>query len=130
MSEELREVLGAIGEMEERLTGKVNGCKDEIAANRLALSKAEGRLHGKIGVVDQKVEDHIDWEEKRYAAEEKKDEAQNKEIKEIKDCVGTLKIATAVNKTKIGLLSILGGSGTFGLLAAIKSFFSSTPPPQ
>lgn len=126
----LKAVLDAVNAMEDRIGTKLDDCKKEIANNRVAVVDSEGRMKGQLGVVKQRVEDHIAWEEKRYAQEEKKHEVLNGEIGEIKKCVGNLKVTTAENKIKVGLLSVLGGSGAFGVIHAIKSLFSTTPPPQ
>ena len=97
-----QEILRELHEMEGRLAA-------EIAANRTEMGRSEERLHGRINLVDQKVDQQ---QEATKALAAKVQCADTK--------VGNLRVESAVTKTKVGGIAAIVAAVLTGLAEAFR----------
>lgn len=107
-------------EVLKRLDSMERGIKGEIASNRTAIETNRVALFGELKRVEQKIDLHMCWEKEERGKFDDRLTAAEKKVNDVN-------VSTAENKARIGLFSVLGGSGAFGLWEIVTRLLSSTP---
>ena len=108
------EILKRLDEME-------SGIRAEISNNRTALQTVSVHLGGEVRRVEQKIDQHMEWEKLEH-------EGTDRRLLRAEKKVNDIRVIAAVNKAKLGIFTLLGGGSALGIAEIIRHFFFTTSP--